>query len=98
MAREKERFEMLLEEIRDRVNIIAEGHDVLRSEIKQVKTELSQEMNNTEDRLTAKIEAGEGRLERKIDHVHASLKNEIKSTFYALDEKITEHIKQPSHA
>ncbi|MFH1683791.1 MAG: hypothetical protein ABIA67_02780 [Candidatus Margulisiibacteriota bacterium] len=97
MNKKKERFEVLLEEIRDKVQIIAEGHNVLlngqetlHSEIKGTKSEMKQ----MEERLGNRISGAENKLDKKIDYVHASLK----STFYALNEKLEDHIKQPSHA
>lgn len=40
MAKEKEKFEILLEEVRDGVKLVAEGHHVIRSEMRQMKEEL----------------------------------------------------------
>lgn len=81
--KEKERMEVLLEEIRDKVSLVAEGHEVLRSEMRQM-----------EGRLSDRIDS----LDLKVDRVHASLKNEIKITGLAITDKLDEHIKQPAHA
>lgn len=43
--KEKERFEVLLEEIRDSVKKIAEGHDALRQEMKSGFDGLKQEVS-----------------------------------------------------
>jgi hypothetical protein len=69
----KERFEVLLEEIRDKVQIIAEGHDALRGEMREM-----------EGRLSDRIDS----LDLKIDYVHKNLKNEIKVTSLALKSEI----------
>jgi len=87
MNKMKERFEILLEEIRGDVKLALEGHDTLRSEMRQM-----------EERLSNKIGAGDQALDAKIDSVYLSLKNEIRVTGLAITDKIDEHIKQPAHA
>lgn len=72
MIEERERFEVLMEEMRDNFRILAEGQNALRDDIKL--------------------------LDKKVEHVHLSLKNEMKFTYMALNEKIEDHIKQPSHS
>ncbi|MFH1542260.1 MAG: hypothetical protein ABIE84_04130 [bacterium] len=93
MNKEKERFEMLLEEIRDKVQFIAEGHGLLGSKIDSWGAKVSG--------LEAKIDRNEQSIARngkKIDAVHRSLKNEINVTFLALNDKLDDHIKQPAHS
>ena len=87
MSDMKQRFEILLEEIRSDVKLALEGHGALRSEMKQVGTDLRSGMRQMEQRLDS-----------KIDRVHSSLKNEIKVTGLAITDRLDEHIKQPSHA
>ena len=99
MAGDKERFEMLLEEIRDKVQFIAEGHGVLQSQISGLQDQMGDmqsqisgfrsDMFQMENRLSKRID----NLDIKIDFVHSSLK----ATFYALNDKLDEHIKQPAH-
>jgi hypothetical protein len=38
------------------------------------------------------------KVDSKINQVHSSLKNEIKITSMIINNKLEEHIKQPSHA
>lgn len=104
----KERFELLLEEIRDKVITVAEGHEVIRSEMGQMKGELIEKIE--ENNAAIKWVAGE--LGRKIEAVHASLKKEIDVTSRALDyeikqvgktveevkTKLDEHVRMPAHA
>ncbi|MFH1362084.1 MAG: hypothetical protein ABIH69_05465 [bacterium] len=102
--KEKERVEVLLEEIRDKVSLVAEGHEVLRSEMRQMEGRLSDRIDRVEvgqfglmNRID-RLETGQNSLGNKIDRVHTSLKNEIKITGLAINDKLDEHIKQPSHA
>ena len=71
----KERFEVLLEEIRDKVQIIAEGHEILQNKIDLVHTSLNEKIDN---------------LDNKIDLVHTSLKDEIQVTAYVLKDELKE--------
>jgi predicted nuclease with TOPRIM domain len=90
MAGEKERFEMLLEEIRDNVKQAAEGHSLLNDKV---------------DRLDDKVETVRQELKQEMRLIHSSLKNEINVTSYALKDDIKEvekkldlHMQQPVHA
>ena len=44
--KDRVRMEVLLEEIRDKVNIVAEGHEILKREIQETRRELKEEMDN----------------------------------------------------
>ena len=84
---EKEHFEMLLEDINDKSDLIIEGHDGLRGEIRELsrKTDerfdlvdfkidtLDKKTDGVEDKLTAKIDGVEANLLKKIDAVAADL-------------------------
>jgi hypothetical protein len=63
MGDEKERFELLLEEIRDIVKQIAEGHGVIRAEMRQMEDRLTEKLdeNNAAIKWVAKD------LGRKLD-------------------------------
>src|SRR3989339_675261 len=96
----KERFEVLLEEIKDKVQLVLEGHDVLRSEMKQMGTDLRSEMKQMENNLRFDM----SKLDQKIGFVHDSLKKEINLSNDILSEQIKEvdskldrHIAQPAH-
>lgn len=73
---------VMIESVDDKIKALAEGHDALRSEVKQMDVKLTQRMD---------------KMDMKMDVIHSSLKNEIKVTFTALNEKIEDHVKQPSH-
>jgi phage tail tape-measure protein len=100
MIKERARFEVLLEEMRDKLQILAEGHSMLNSNMDSMRTDIKELRQG----LRSEMKEMEGRLNYKIDHVHSSLKqvhsslkNEINVTYMALNEKIEDHIKQPSH-
>lgn len=76
--KERDKMQIILEDIRSKVELIAEGHSVLQTQI---------------NRLENKVDGLEGRLvrvERKVD--------QSQITLYALNDKLDEHMKQPSHA
>lgn len=86
--KERERMEILPEEIRDKVSLVAEGHEVLRREIRQTREELVNRLDN--------LEVGQFGLNQKIDRVEASLANKINMvhvTTMAINDKLDEHIK-----
>jgi hypothetical protein len=92
MVKEKERFEVLLEEIRGDVKLVLEGHDVLNKKIDGVKRELKEEIGIVSSRVDS-VGSRVDSVSKKLDVVHASLKNEIKATAtavkYELDSRIT---------
>lgn len=93
----KERFELLLEGIEGSVKLIAEGHDALRSEMRQM-----------EERLTNKIDAVDKKTDlhyKMLDYDIKETRREVKETKEELgakidkiDRKLDLHIKQPAHA
>jgi len=96
MAKEKERFEILLEEVRDGVKAVAEGHGVIRSEMRQM-----------EERINEKLSIQDG----KINYLAADLKNvkddlknvkddlsEVKYRLEHVDHTLQEHVRLPAHA
>jgi hypothetical protein len=69
MASEKERFEILLEDIRDSVKLIAEGHQSLRNELERGFSEVREEIRNlaSEFHLYARTTSERiGKLERSF--------------------------------
>ena len=82
MAEKKERFEMLLEEIRDKVKLALEGHDVIRSEMRQM-----------EGRLSEKISIVDG----KVEHLGREFR-EMKQKVDKIDSTLEEHVRLPAHA
>ena len=69
---EKEHLEVILESIDSKFNLVLEGHESLRSEIRESRTELKQEI----DLCNFKIDT----LNEKIDGVAADLKSHRQDT------------------
>jgi len=62
---EKDHLEIILEDIRGKFDLVLEGHDVLRKEIKDTRVELCEKINLVD----FKVEA----LNQKIDTIAADL-------------------------
>ncbi len=73
MASKKDRFEILLEEMRSNSKAIAEGHGILVNKIEGVQNELRE----TKKELNEKIIWSNRALHEKIDGVETKLTNEI---------------------
>ena len=88
---EKEHLEMILEDINGKFDLIIEGHEGLRGEIRELsrKTDerfdlvdfkidtLNKKIDGVEEKLTAKIDGVEEQLTAKIDGVEAKLSKKI---------------------
>ena len=88
---EKEHLEMILEDINGKLDLIIEGHDGLRGEIREFsrKTDerfdlvdvkidtLNKKIDGVEEKLTARIDGVEDKLTAKIDGVEAKLSKKI---------------------
>ncbi len=75
----KDHFEILLEEITDKFDLVLEGHDVLRSEIRDLSRKADERFDIVDfkiDTLNGKIDSVDERLSGKLD---------------ALAEDLTEH-------
>jgi hypothetical protein len=84
---EKEHLEMILEDINGKFDLIIEGHEGLRGEIRELshKTDerfdlvdfkidtLNKKIDGVEEKLTVKIDGVEEKLSKKIDAVAADL-------------------------
>lgn len=81
MAKDKERIEILLEEIRGSVKAIAEGHEVLGNRI---------------DRLDNKLTDQISFADKKVDFLAQDVKD-IKKIVNRIDQRLEEHICQPAH-
>ncbi|HBG06062.1 MAG: hypothetical protein A2075_04260 [Geobacteraceae bacterium GWC2_58_44] len=66
---EKDHLEILLEDISSKFDLVLEGHDALRSEIREAR----EESNSKHDHTAFMIET----LNRKIDDVDAKLSKKI---------------------
>ena len=72
----KDHLEILLEDIRGNVQLVLEGHDVLRHEMKETRAELKNDIdlcNFKIDALNDKIEQVDEKLSGKIDAVDKKL-------------------------
>lgn len=84
---EKQHFEILLESMDSKINLILEGYSVLAKEIKDTRNELkedislldvkisglSKRVDTVEANLGARIDAVEANLGARIDAVHSEL-------------------------
>jgi hypothetical protein len=70
---EKEHVEILLENIKEKFDLVLEGHQGSRHDIK----DLRQDMNEKFDFLDATIESVNSRLSAKIDGVERKLSSKI---------------------
>jgi hypothetical protein len=83
----KENLEVILEDINSKFNLVLEGHEVLRSEIRDLSRQtnerfdlvdfkidtLNKKIDNVESKLSKKIDDVETKLSKKIDAVSADL-------------------------
>jgi archaellum component FlaC len=95
-SKERDRLELLLEEIRDKVNVIAEGHSVLDRKIDTVAEKLSEEIGAVRQELRQEIRAVRSELKSEIDITSRALGYEIKLVGSAVEEvrvKLEEHIR-----
>ena len=81
---------VMIESIDNKVKAVSEGHEIIRSEMQQMEQRLSERIEDNSLKI--------GAISKKLDSVHTSLKNEINITAMAINDKLDEHIKQPSHA
>jgi len=84
---EKDHLEILLEDIREKFDLVLEGHGALHKEIRDTREELCEKINlvdfkvevlnqkidGVHDQLNQKIDGVEARLTQKIDAVAADL-------------------------
>ena len=73
---EKEHLEILLEDIREKFDLVLEGHGALHKEIRDTREELCEKINLVDFKvevLNQKVDGVEARLTRKIDAVASDL-------------------------
>ena len=102
MAEEKkERFEILLEEIRDKVQVVSEGHEIIRSEMKQmegrIKSELRQEISSVHTSLKKEINAVDKKLDATAQASYGLL-TDVQKDVKEVKGRLNEHTRQPAHA
>ena len=92
---EKDHLEILLEDIRGKFDLVLEGHDTLRKEIRDSRGELCEKINLVDfkvETLNRKIDGVRDELGQKIDAVAADLSahradTEIHQAHYGISEK-----------
>ena len=73
----KDHLEILLEDIRGKFDLVLEGHEVLRNEIRETRTELKKDIELGHfklDAVAADLKATDKRLSDKLDSVATDLK------------------------
>ena len=96
MTKEKERFEILLEEIKGHIKGVAEGHAVIRNEMQRGFNEVKEQIKFVDGKVVfLGSEVREVRAELK--EVKAELK-EVKVKADKIDNTLEEHVRQPAHA
>jgi len=73
---DKDHLEILLEGIQGKFDLVLEGHDVLRKEIRDTREELCEKINSVDfkvETLNQKIDGVRDTLGQKIDAVAADL-------------------------
>ena len=66
MANEKERFEILLEEVRDGVKLVAEGHGTIRSGMRQMEQRLTEKIDENTSAIKF-VATKVNTIEKKLD-------------------------------
>jgi hypothetical protein len=98
----KEHLEILLEDIRGKFELVLEGHETLREELRGVREEsnarhehtafllraLNDKIISVDNRLNEKIDGVENRLNEKIDGVENRLNEKIDNVENHLSAKI----------
>jgi septal ring factor EnvC (AmiA/AmiB activator) len=89
----KENLEVILEDINSKFNLVLEGHDVLRSEIRELSRQTNERFDLVDfkiDTLNKKIDNVEPKLNQKIDQVDLKLSKKIDDVETKLSKKIDE--------
>ena len=77
---EKEHLEVLLEDIQGKFELVLEGHESLRKEIREARDESNQKHKHTAfliETIIKRIDGAEVRLDKKIDAVEETLGKKI---------------------
>src|SRR3990172_8990802 len=77
---EKDHLEILLEDIREKFDLVLEGHGALHKEIRDTREELCEKINLVDfkvETLNQKIDGVQDSLNRKIDGVRDELGRKI---------------------
>ena len=88
---DKDHLEILLEDIQGTFDLVLEGHDGLRKEIRDTREELCEKINSVDfkvETLNHKIDGVRDSLNHKIDGVQSSLNQKIDGVRDELGRKI----------
>jgi archaellum component FlaC len=88
---DKDHLEILLEDIQGKFDLVLEGHDGLRKEIRDTREELCEKINSVDfkvETLNHKIDGVRDSLNHKIDGVQSSLNQKIDGVRDELGRKI----------
>ncbi|MBM4333978.1 MAG: hypothetical protein FJ117_22640 [Deltaproteobacteria bacterium] len=88
---DKDHLEILLEDIRGKFDLVLEGHDTLRQEIRDTREELCEKINLVDfkvETLNKKIDGVDANLNQKINSVESNLNRKIDSVEENLNRKI----------
>ncbi len=88
---EKEHLEMILEDINSKFDLLLEGHEGLRGEIRELGRKTDERFDLVDfkiDTLNKKIDGVDARLSQKIDDVDAKLSQKIDDVDAKLSQKI----------
>ena len=87
----KENLEVILEDISSKFNLVLEGHEVLRSEIRELSRKTDERFDMVDLKFSAlnqKIDAVDLKLSKKIDAVDLKLSKRIDAVELKLSERI----------
>ncbi|MGB9735770.1 MAG: hypothetical protein ACPL1H_06040 [bacterium] len=89
----KEHFEILLENIDDKLKVVSEGYTLLNNKIDNFYNDLHKEINDTRQELIflikATVDKAEGRLNNRIDDVIVQLTKKIEDGDNAVKNELT---------
>ena len=88
---EKDHLEIILEDIKEKFDLVLEGHQTLRHEIQDMHQEMNERFELADfkiDALNRKIDDVDSRLSKKIDDVDAKLSKKIDEVDSRLSKKI----------
>ncbi|MGB9736530.1 MAG: hypothetical protein ACPL1H_09930 [bacterium] len=98
----KEHFEILLENIDDKLKVVSEGYTLLNNKIDNFYNDLHKEINDTRQELIflikATVDKAEGRLNKRIDDVIVQLTKKIEDGDNAVVAQLTKKIEDGDRA
>jgi len=106
-VKEKERFEVLLEDIKDKVQLVLEGHGTLDNKIENVRQELGGKIEAVKSDLKQELGGKMDHLDEKVErfgkHLSATavasyaLLSDVQKDDQGVKQQLDEHVCQPVH-